>query len=213
MLVKKFCFNPFGVNTYIVVESVSKECVIIDPGMMNINEQNALSEYISCNLLHPIHLLNTHLHIDHVMGNSWVAKKYGLVTEANNSDAMLGEKVAQQASMFGLMTDIKSVSIGVDIADGDKIAIGESCLIALHVPGHSPGSMAFYCSDSGFVITGDALFEMSIGRTDLPGGNYNQLITAIRTKLFTLPVETVVYPGHGESTTIGREIQFNPFLK
>ncbi len=212
MKVITLTFNNFGENTYIVYDPSTLDCAVIDPGMMNDGEQRKLKEVIDRQGLHPVHVINTHMHIDHVLGNHFLSKEYGLSPEAHKEDAFLGERVAQQALMFGMPVDVQDVPVNTYLNQGDIIRIGEGELKVLHVPGHSPGSIALYDKQDGFVITGDALFAGSIGRTDLPGGSHPTLISAIRRELFTLPPETKVYPGHGPSTTIGAESRSNPFF-
>lgn len=204
--------NAFGENTYIVADMKSRECAIIDPGMSNQRERTALIQAIERDNLKPTHLINTHLHIDHVLGNSFVATTYGLKVEGNKNDAFLGSRIVEQARMFGLTNDADNTVIETYLEDGDEIHIGDSILKVIGVPGHSPGSIALYSPESHFVITGDALFAGSIGRTDLPGGDYATLINSITKNLMALPEDTTVYPGHGPSTTIGKEKMQNPYL-
>lgn len=204
--------NAFGENTYIVADMKSRECAIIDPGMSNQRERTALIQAIERDNLKPTHLINTHLHIDHVLGNSFVATTYGLKVEGNKNDAFLGSRIVEQARMFGLTNDADNTVIETYLEDGDEIHIGDSILKVIGVPGHSPGSIALYSPESHFVITGDALFAGSIGRTDLPGGDYATLINSITKNLMALPEDTIVYPGHGPSTTIGKEKMQNPYL-
>ena len=209
--IKRLTFNPFGENTY-VIWTESKECAIIDPGMMTENENKQLADFISQNGLTPTHLINTHQHIDHVAGNIFVESTYGLKSEGHPADAMLAERVTEQAKMFGIPYSGKNLTIGKELNDGDTIKLGDLDLKVLHIPGHSKGHIAIYCKEDNAVFVGDALFQMSIGRTDLPGGNYKELLTSIKTKLFTLPEETTVYPGHGGTTTIAFEKAHNPYL-
>ena len=211
MNVKTLVFNPFQENTYIVW-SKSGECAIIDPGMMYRNEYQAISAFIEEKGLTPTHLLNTHMHIDHVAGNEYISKKYGLVAEGNIEDNFLAERVKEQAQMFGVPYSGSNVTIGKNLSENDSIKIGDELLKVIEIPGHSKGHIAFYSEKDDFIFTGDALFQLSIGRTDLPTGNYNQLLTSIDTKLMTLPDETVVYPGHGNKTTIGFEREHNPYI-
>lgn len=213
MNIQSFVFNLFGVNTYIVWDGASKEAAIIDPGMSNPNEQRVIIDFIEMHRLSVRHLINTHLHIDHTLGNDYITQLFGTPTEAHIADAPLGEARAAQAQMFHLRIPAPApLQIAKELNDGNKIYLGNEFLTVISVPGHSPGSIALYCPQSGFVITGDALFQRSIGRTDLPGGNHAQLLSSIRSRLLTLPENTMVYPGHGGVTTIGDESRFNPFL-
>lgn len=214
--IASFQFNLFGVNTYVVWDDITRDAAIIDPGMSSPEEESELTGYISDNNLTVKHLINTHLHIDHTLGNDFVTGRYGLGTEAATADAPLGENRAAQARMFHLrIPEPRPLAIATPLHDGDIISVGTGKLRVISVPGHSPGSIALYCDDTvpGFVITGDALFDGSIGRTDLPGGNHRQLIESITRHLLTLPADTVVYPGHGGTTTIGNEMRYNPFLR
>ena len=202
----------FGINTYVGYDPEDKEAAIIDPGMSRKEEFEAMEKFIDREGLKVTHLINTHLHIDHAIADNWVKAKYGVPLEAHEADAPLGERIREQARMFGVSADDVAVEIERPLKEGDVVKIGHGELKVLHVPGHSPGSVCLYDAEDGFIIVGDALFEGSIGRTDLPGGNHRQLIDAIRNKLLTLPRETLVLSGHGDSTTIGSEYDTNPFL-
>lgn len=212
MRIARFEFSLFGITTYAIVDSETKECAIIDPGMSTEQERQAVSAFIADNGLHLSHIINTHLHIDHAIGNSWLKSLYEAPVEAHEADLPLGARMMEQAAMFGVPMDVSEVTIDRKLNDGDIINIGNGKLKVLHVPGHSPGSIALYDEADGFVIAGDALFAGSIGRTDLPGGNHRQLLNSISEKLLSLPDDTVVYPGHGPATTIGHERNTNPFL-
>lgn len=212
MNIKSFEFNPVRENTYILYDE-TKECVIIDPGTFFPEEEKILLDFIEENSLIVKHILNTHLHFDHVFGSSFVEEKFNLKTQAHQADEFLLEKMPQQLSMFGFDSQMKLPSIGKYLKNGDIVKFGNQELYILEVPGHSPGSIAFYNEKAKCVISGDALFNLSIGRTDLPMGNMSQLLYAIEVQLFSLPPETKVYPGHGPSTTIGNEIKNNPFFK
>ena len=213
MKVAKFEFSLFGINTYVVSDPATGKCAVIDPGMIDAEEEEALSNYISRMGLTVEHVINTHLHIDHAIGVKDARDLFKAPVSAHRADTALGERMQQQADMFGLAARVDSVAVNSYVEDGDTISIGEGKLHVLHVPGHSPGSIALYDKEDGFVITGDALFSGSIGRTDLPGGDMQTLLKAIREKLLPLPDSTVVYPGHGPATTIGRERHGNPFLR
>lgn len=212
MKVEIFTFNDFAVNTYIVYDPASLCCAIIDPGMTDTTETARVVQFIDRKNLRPLHLINTHQHIDHVMGNDFMRHIYNLNPSANKRDEFLGERLREQAAMFGLRNSPNIVPVTAFLNDGDIIPIGTGALKVLEVPGHSPGSIALYDAIGEFVITGDALFNASIGRTDLPGGDFDILIHSIKTKLFTLPNNTVVLPGHG-ATTIGDEKRLNPYLR
>lgn len=202
----------FGINTYVVYDPEVKEAAIIDPGMSRKEEFQAMDRFIDREGLKVTHLINTHLHIDHAIADNWVKAKYGAPVEAHADDAMLGERIKQQAQMFGVQAEDVAVEIGRPLKEGDTVRIGRGELKVIHVPGHSPGSICLYDKEDGFVIVGDTLFQGSIGRTDLPGGNHRQLVDAIKNKLLTLPDETMVLSGHGDKTTVGEERYRNPFL-
>lgn len=212
MKVKEFTFNMFGVNTYIAWDEKSLEAAIIDPGMIDDNENQSLTDFIKENNLRPVHLINTHLHLDHTFGDSYVTDTYGLKLEANNGDAEFGLRRDVQARGFGLPFSPEPIEIDINLTDGDTIHIGNERLEVMTVPGHSPGSIVLYDCKGGILFSGDVLFRHSIGRTDLAGGNHRQLIEGIRQKLMTLPDGTIVYPGHGDPTTIGKERLTNMFL-
>lgn len=202
----------FGINTYVVFDPEDKEAAIIDPGMSRPQEFEAMEKFIARENLTVTHLINTHLHVDHAIADNWVSEKYGVPVEAHADDRTLGLILAQQAQRFGIRDVDVKVEIGHELKDGDSVKIGKGSLKVLHVPGHSPGSIALYDEEDGFVIVGDTLFQSSIGRSDLMGGNHRQLIDAIKKKLLTLPRETEVYSGHGDPTTIGIEFDTNPYL-
>lgn len=212
MKIAKFIFTLFGVTTYVVWDPETKDCAIIDPGMINEEEETALKDFIERNDLKVSNIINTHLHLDHAVGNSYTRDIFKAPVSAHRDDESLGTRLQEQARMFGITQRIKNASIDSYLEEGDIIKIGNGELKVLHVPGHSPGSIALYDKADNFVIVGDALFEGSVGRTDLPGGNGPQLIKSIKDKLLTLPDETIVYSGHGNHTTIGRERNSNPFL-
>jgi hydroxyacylglutathione hydrolase len=206
-----FSFNPFQENTYVVWDD-EKFCAIIDPGCYDSWEREELAQFIENKGLKPIKLLNTHCHIDHVLGNRFVAEKYGLALEMHRLDLPVLQAVPSYARNFGFETG-EMVVPGIFLDEGDTVSIGKLQLDILHVPGHSPGSICFFHRSSEQVISGDALFYGSIGRTDLPGGNHGQLIGSIKRKLLSLPDTVTVHPGHGPSTTIGAERINNPFLQ
>lgn len=213
MKIRGFEVNLFGEITYIVWDETSREAAIIDPGMSDEREQHAVAQFIEREGLTLRHLLYTHLHVDHTFGHDFVVENYGLTPRAHVGDAEYGRGRDVQADMFHLRVGALSpIEITEPLRDGDTIHLGGDYLKVICVPGHSQGSVAFYSPSGGFVVTGDALFHSSIGRTDLPGGNQEQLIRSIRQQLLTLPDNTIVYPGHGTSSSIGREKRFNHFL-
>lgn len=212
MKIAIFQYKLFGINTYVVVDPETKDCAVVDPGMSDKEEEKAIENFINRNNLRLTQVINTHLHIDHVAGNNFLKQKYGVEAYANEKDNFLAKNIKAQAQMFGLGDNFEDIVIDKNLNPGDIIKIGKEELEVLEVPGHSKGSIALYDKKDGFVITGDALFNGSIGRTDLPGGDYKELLSNIKNNLFNLPDETVVYPGHGPSTTIGNEKRTNPFF-
>jgi len=209
--VKEFVVNPFQENTYLLYDE-TKECVIIDCGCLFDNEKTELKNFIAENSLKPKLLLNTHLHIDHALGNRFIHEEYGLKSEAHQADEFFINQMKSKADMFGIPMKDEPISLGNYLQEGEKIVFGNSELDILHVPGHSPGSLVYYAKKEKMLFVGDVLFRESIGRTDLPGGDYATLINNIQQKLLVLPPETVVFSGHGSTTTIGYEKENNPFL-
>ena len=210
--IKQFTFNFFGENTFLLYDE-TKEAVLIDCGCITPNEENMLSGFIEKNGLTLKRLLSTHYHFDHVIGNAYIFHKYGIRPEMHKEEK--NEKTPtlnMQASKFGIPMSFEDIDLLKNIEDNEVLHFGNSVLKAILVPGHSPASLAFYSEGDNFVIVGDALFQDSIGRTDLWGGDYGTLITSITNRLLTLPDNTKVYPGHGPSTTIGAEKANNPFL-
>lgn len=212
--VKQFAFGPFGVNTFIIYDNSSREAIVVDPGMNSDAENRRFDDFIKEKELKITQIVNTHLHIDHCLGDNYVRNSYGVKVAANAGDEFFGDNIQGQSRMFGINAlDDSPVSIDVNLQDGDYIELGDNRLKVLHVPGHSPGGIALYCPESNIIIAGDALFRNSIGRTDLPGGDYPTLIDAIKDKLLSLPDDTLVLSGHDMSTDIGREKRSNPFLQ
>ena len=204
-------FNPFQENTYVVYDD-TKECIVVDPGCLFPDEKAELLETIHRLELRPIRLINTHCHIDHILGNHFIATTFNLVLEAHQGEQVVLDTGVQVASMYQIPYPDPSPAIGKFLTAGDVIEFGETRLKAIFTPGHSPASLSFYCEKDRFVLSGDVLFKNSIGRYDLPGGNFQTLMKNIREKLMVLPDEVKVYSGHGVATTIGAERKGNPFL-
>ncbi|HPS11622.1 MAG TPA: MBL fold metallo-hydrolase, partial [Prolixibacteraceae bacterium] len=201
MEIQLFVFNPIQENTYVLWDETG-ECVIVDAGCYNQREFDKLDNFIQSKNLRPVKLINTHCHFDHIFGIERCREKYNLEWGAHFYDFFLTEGAESQASMFGFsIPPVASPEIKLD--DNQTVCFGKSLLKVLHVPGHSPGSICFYEEESRILLTGDVLFDGSIGRTDLPGGDYETLISGIKAKLLVLPAEVDVYPGHGPATTIG----------
>ena len=208
--IKTFIFNPFQENTYLLYDE-SKECIIIDPGMNSTPEQDMLIKFIESNDLIPKAIVNTHCHIDHILGCCYVKEKYHIPFYIHRLEIPHLENAKQFGEFFGI--EIKDPPIPDHYLDEKSVFnFGSSTLQLLHVPGHSEGSIAFYSKKDKLILTGDVLFYGSIGRTDLPGGDYNTLIKNINEKLMSLPKDVIVYPGHGPQTTIQNEYDTNPFL-
>lgn len=212
MRVKKFEFNMFPVNCYVLSDETG-EAAIIDAGCFYPEEKKILKDYLTSYGLTVKHVLNTHLHLDHIFGNPFLFQEYGLRPEACELDEFWLEQASAMARSFGFLYEEKQPALGNYIKEGDIIRFGNIALEAIHVPGHSPGSIVYYCKDAACLFSGDVLFEGSIGRADLAGGNFTELCEGIRNKLFVLPEETRVYPGHGHDTTIGYEKKNNPFFR
>lgn len=208
--VKVFTFSPIQENTY-VLSNEAGDAIIIDPGCYFPEEKDALASYLQDNALKPVMLLQTHTHLDHVFGTRWVAETYGLQPHLHENEKKVMSWAAQSGLMWNLPFDMYEGPVK-ELIDGQDIRLREDHLQVYFTPGHSPGHVVFHCAAQQFVIGGDVLFRGSIGRTDLPGGDYDTLITSIETKLMTLPDATKVYSGHGPVTTIGEERATNPFL-
>lgn len=208
--IKAFTFNPVQENTYVVYNEKSN-CCIIDPGCYFEEERDDLANFINEMGLKPVLLLNTHCHLDHVFGNKFIHDKYGLTLHIHPNEEKLLEFAPESAKMWGLPFDNYEGRLEF-LAEGNTVQLDDDDLEVLFTPGHSPGSVSFYNKEAGFVIGGDVLFNGSIGRTDLPGGDFNTLAHSIRTKLFVLPDDVKVYSGHGPETTIGFERNNNPFV-
>ncbi len=209
--IKQFVFNEFEENTYVLFDE-TKECIIIDPGCYKVHEQQELSKFISDMQLIPVKLVNTHCHIDHVLGNSFVASKWNLELFMHKEELYTYNSTSSWAHMFGIVME-QMPDRRMYINEKDKITFGASMLDIAYTPGHSVASLCFYNLSEHLCIAGDVLFAGSIGRTDLPGGNFDTLINSIKTKLLIWPDEMRIYPGHGPATTIGKERKSNPFLQ
>lgn len=208
--IKMFTFNAIRENTYILYDE-SGECIIIDPGCYEGFEQNELVSFISDENLTPVLLLNTHCHLDHVFGNKFVFQQYGLLPVCHELELAILHAIPSYAPAMGFEYEI-SPEPRQFIEEFDEISFGNSTLMVIFNPGHSPGSVSFYSKADKLLICGDALFFESIGRTDLPGGDSETLLKSISGKLFLLDKATRVFPGHGRDTTIAHEIEFNPFF-
>ncbi|MFN9710060.1 MAG: MBL fold metallo-hydrolase [Bacteroidota bacterium] len=208
--VKAFTFNPLQENTYLIYNE-AKNAIIIDPGCYYESEQQELYDFITNNGLNIKYLLNTHCHLDHVFGNKWVYENFHTPLHLHKSEIHVLQMAPASGLMWGIPFDNYQGAF-VEINSGEHIQLDDDIIEILFTPGHSPGHLSFYSAQGGWVISGDVLFHESIGRTDLPGGNYNTLIKSIKDILWKLPEETIVYCGHGPATTINHEKKHNPFL-
>lgn len=208
--IQGFTFNPVRENTYVLSDETG-ECVIIDPGMYDADEQNLMVRYIRENNLKPVLLLNTHCHYDHVFGNKFVYDNWGLKPQFHQGELRVLQAIPGYLPAMGLQYEL-SPEPEVFLPETGSVSFGKSELELIFAPGHSPAHLCFYAREDNFLIGGDVLFYSSIGRTDLPGGNHAQLIDSIKNNLFILPDDCAVYPGHGQATTIGFEKRHNPFL-
>ena len=209
--VKSFTFNFFNENTFVLWDDETKESAIIDPGVYSSDEQKTLTDFITNQKLNIKFLINTHCHIDHILGCKFVKKKFNPVYYAPEKDILLLENSVMQAQMFDINFE-EPPSPDKLINDETELFLGDSKIVFLFTPGHTPGEYCLYLEKEKICITGDVLFKEGIGRTDLWGGNYDALINSIENKLFSLPDDVKIYPGHGDESTIGYEKQYNPFL-
>ncbi len=209
--IERLVFNPFQVNCYVLYDHKGA-CIIVDPSAYFEKEKNELTRYIENNNLTPALIINTHGHVDHIPGNRFLKEKYGIQVAMHKDDLVLLGNAVQQGLIFGFHIQ-KPDNPDIFLEDKQILPVFETPLEIRHTPGHSPGSVIIYSHIDNFVVTGDVLFDGSIGRTDFPGGSYNSLIKSILEEILSLPDETVVYPGHGESTTVGEERRNNPFLQ
>ena len=208
--IQRFVFNSFGVNTYILKDDTGK-CLIVDPACQFAREETELLSFITTNNLEPVGMVNTHFHVDHIVGNTFVCNAFNLKPQCHASCKMFWENAVESGAMFGIKID--NLITPVDfVSEGDTITFGLASVEVLYTPGHADGSICLVNHAERYVVSGDVLFRDSIGRTDLPTGNFDTLFESITSKLFTLPDDYTVYPGHGPETTIGYEKMNNPFL-
>lgn len=212
MHIKSFTFNAFQENTYIVYDE-TKECIIIDPGCYNHNEKEELKNFIATNELTPIKLINTHCHIDHIFGNQFVNRKWGVDLYMHKLDLTDLKNASEIANVYGFEEYEESPLPKYFLKGGDTIIVGMNKFDVLFTPGHSPGHICLYNKKNNVLISGDVVFQRSIGRTDLPGGNHQTLMNSITTKLLPLPDATQILSGHGPSTSLEDEKKYNPFLQ
>lgn len=211
MKIHTFTFNPFYENTFIIADD-NGDCMIIDPGCYEKEEKEILDKFIEQNNYKVKKLINTHCHIDHVLGNSHVKNKYNVELEGHKIEVETLKAVEAYAPAYGF-ANYEPAQMDAFLKEGDSVIIGDTSFEVLFVPGHAPGHIALYNKLEKVLIGGDVLFAGSIGRTDLPGGDFDTLAKSIKEKIYTLPDDVTVYCGHGESTTIGKEKVSNPFVK
>ena len=204
--------NPFGENLYILWDETTRDAVVVDPGMMRQAERDMVTNFIEGQQLSVGHILLTHLHVDHITSARWLADKTGADVCGSMLDAPLGLELPDQVAHFRIGIDAEPLTLDRNLADGDTLPLGDETIQVMHVPGHSPGGLAFYLPQSALLLSGDTIFNGSVGRTDLWGGDMAQLISSIREKILPLPDETVIASGHGPTTTVADEKRCNPFL-
>lgn len=208
---EKFVFNPFQVNTYLLSDG-NGEGYIIDPACYDENEKRTMISYVKDNGLHIKAIINTHCHVDHILGVEFVREQLNARFYCSEEEQFIIDNSIAQGEFFGLSVK-RPAKPDLYISEKTEIVLNDKEIKIIHVPGHSPGSLCFFLEDESKLFSGDALFSGSIGRTDLPGGNYQLLVNGIREKLLIIPDDVEVYPGHGPSTTIGSEKLTNPFLQ
>lgn len=209
--IKKFVFNPFLENTYVVWDDKTYEGMIIDAGCSNDDENELLNRFILSKKIVIKYLISTHCHIDHILGNKFISEKFAPVYFAPEKDLPLLQSLKQQGKMFGIQTE-DSPMPNKYLSSTESLLLGKISFSFIETPGHTPGGFCIHNSENKIIFSGDVLFFESIGRTDLWGGDSTQLYDSIKSNLFSLDINTRVYPGHGEETTIGYEIENNEFI-
>ena len=209
--IAKLTFNPIQENTYILWDE-SAECIVVDAGNYSAREDNRLVDYITEQGLKPVMAVNTHGHFDHILGVEHLKRTFDVPFAMSGKDAFLLESAVSSARMFGVSDASSPSAVDIDLDTMEELHFGNTVLKVIPTPGHTPGCVSLYNEEMGIVLTGDTLFRESIGRTDLPGGDYSWIMRSIIDKLIVLGDEVKVYPGHGEETTIGHEALYNPFI-
>ncbi|MBD1430821.1 MULTISPECIES: MBL fold metallo-hydrolase [Sphingobacterium] len=212
LTIETFTFNPYQENTYLIIDDSNNHCIIVDPGMHTVQEQNYFKEHLDKGNLTPVLLLNTHCHIDHVLGNRFVFDNWGIVPNFHEAEVPVLVSVENYAPQMGFRYETSPIPESF-LEDKETISFGDHHIESILAPGHSPGHLCFYLEEIKSLIGGDVLFRNSIGRSDLPGGDHQTLLKSISTRIYTLPEDTEVFPGHGSTTTIGFEKQTNPFIR
>jgi glyoxylase-like metal-dependent hydrolase (beta-lactamase superfamily II) len=211
-MIKQFTFNHFEVNTYVIVDEATRQCAIVDPASEASYEDSQLVEYVASSSLQVTHILLTHAHVDHIAGLRQCCEHYGLPVTMHPEGRHLLKQAEVYGSLMGFAVDNMSDLEVLEINDNDLLRVGETEVECRYVPGHCPGSICFVLPQEKAVLTGDALFHFSIGRTDLPGGDYPTLIEKLKERVLTLPEDYQVLPGHGIASQIGKEKKYNSFL-
>ena len=212
MLTKAFTFNPVGENTFLIWDEESREAAIIDAGMSNNRENTIISEFITKENLQLKYALQTHMHVDHIWGLAYIQETYGLKPLCHAAEESIYRDVPEMTSMFRLSMNWNLPVVERYINEGDTFQLGNTTIKVLHTPGHTPGGLSYYIESAHTLFTGDTLFKGSVGRTDLPGGNLSEEMDSIKNKIITLPSDTIVYSGHGPESSIGWELENNPYL-
>ena len=212
MKIVRFEVNLFGENTYVLFDEDSKDAIVVDPGMMADSERDAVERFLKSSELHLQKIILTHAHVDHVASAAWLAAKYNTPIYASEADAPLAEALPEQVKQFHLKIQLDPLHIDHYLKEGDVLKLAADEIKVLEVPGHSPGGLAYYVPSDNLIITGDSIFPGSIGRTDLYGGSQQQLVASVKSKIMTLPLDTMIVPGHGPTTTVGQEKNYNPYL-
>ncbi|MBQ2018181.1 MAG: MBL fold metallo-hydrolase [Alistipes sp.] len=211
MKIARLIFNPIQENTYIIWDD-TLEAAVIDAGNMNERENEVLAKFIADNGLKPKYALNTHGHFDHLLGVDFLREKYGAQLAMSSKDEFLLKGASVSAELFGVKADALPEAIDVDLEGKESIKFGNTELKIIPTPGHTPGHVAFFEPESKVLFTGDTLFRESIGRTDLPGGDYSWIMRSIIENILPLGDDVKIYPGHGETSDIGHESMYNPFV-
>ena len=207
-----FSTKLFGENIFILFDETSREAAIIDPGMMEDGEFSQLEEMVSQEGLHVKYVLLTHAHIDHACAAKWAADKYGAPICGSTADQMYASSMKEQAQLFHLPIRPDTFKIDTPLSEGDVLTLGETTIQVIATPGHTKGGLVYYIPQDSIAFVGDTIFNGSVGRTDLPGGDFDTLSESIRNKIYTLPADTILHSGHGPSTTVLKEKNFNPYV-
>lgn len=211
MHISRFTVNPFGENVYVAWNDATRNSFVIDPGMMTVAERQLVFDFLAEHDLNVKMILLTHAHVDHAASANWLAEKASAKIFLNAQDDFLASHLQEQATMFGLNINQDALAAHEAITDGQILNLDDDPIMVIATPGHTPGSVSYYLKKSGILFSGDTIFQCSVGRTDLPGGNHIALINSIRNRILSLPADTQIHPGHGATTSVGNEIASNPY--